>query len=513
MAGEALTESPAKAHVEIPTEADDVTLAEVLPMPEVAAPSRPLPHHLPAKGEDDDELASYGLPLEAEVPATAHQAFGAEDAASSPGGVLLESLETIEALDSSPATSGLRHSSVRLRVPIPPRPTRTSQTFWKLLAVGMAILLVASGTAAFIYLRFTQPAKVASVFCHDLQARDYAQAYSLLDSGATHGLSKSQFVTAARTLDTAAGAITACGQQSGGSAYSYRLGGQTASVGLSLTRASGARFQGTLRLANQDGAWKITSADTSLFGANLAALTVANAYCADLRARDYAAAYKLLDASTQRGISANDFTQQAQAHDTLDGPVTACAIVGLSTATPTDATSGHNTPKNASLDQSATLTETVTRQILGQRQGMISLTFADHAWRLRSIDGALQGSDLGGLQVVQRFCGDLGQHNYGDAYGLLSANLESQSGGAGAMAALWSGQDGLAWLGCVPQMPTYAVSGTSATVTVQLIVRNTFLGQQNTGPVLFHLVRDTSGWRIDNITFVSSASVQGGIGG
>lgn len=389
-----------------------------------------------------------------------------------------------------PSTSGVRQA-VRIRAATPTlaRRTITGKTRWKVIGAALAILLVLGGIGVFAYARFTEPARAASAFCHDLQTRNYPQAYALLTGSATDGLDATQFAGAARTLDAAEGSVSACGQQAGAGTYGYTLGGSTATVALAITRGHGAHLQGTLHLADIHGIWTITRAPSSLFGVNLAALTAATSYCADLRAQNYSAAYALLDAGAPGQTSAGDFAQQARDHDTLDGPVTECAIVGVA---------------RGNTDASATLTTRITRQRLGAREGSITLASPDQigaSWRVRRIADALLGSDLGGLQVARRFCGDLGEGNYDDIYGLFSPNLSGQMGSASASAAFMDGQDGLTWVGCVPQVPTYAVSGSGATLTVHLTMRNATSGQQGTGPVIINLARGNAGWQIDNISF------------
>lgn len=396
--------------------------------------------------------------------------------------------------EDAPSSSAVRQG-VRVRAATPTLPPRIAphKTRWRVLGIALAILLVLGGIGAFAYSRFTQPAQAASAFCRDLQARGYTQAYALLTGTATDGLNATQFADAARALEGAEGTITACGQQTGAGAYGYVLGGSTATVGLTITRGKGTHLQGTLRLADVRGVWKITSASSGLFGVNLAALTTATSYCADLRAQNYGGAYALLGTGMHGQTSASDFAQQARDHDTLDGPVTACVIVGVA---------------RGNTDASATLTTRITRQRLGARDGSITLTprgstGTGAAWRVGHIDEAIQGSDLGGLQVTRRFCDDLGAGNYGDASGLFSTNLSGQMGNAAGSQAFLNGQDGLQWVGCVPQVPTYAVSGAGATLTIQLTLQAATSGQQGTGPAIVNLVREDAGWRIDNISFPS----------
>lgn len=465
-------------------------------------------------GGDDGDLLAL-VPVDPDAPTDVLNAAEIEDAS---GGATMdmdalgEADEAGDLLD-SPSSSAVRQRVlVRAATPTLPRPRRPRTRLWKVLGAVLAVVLIVGGIGAFAYSRFTQPAEAAATFCHDLQTRAYSKAYALLSGPAAREVTSAQFVDAARTLDAAEGTVASCGQAAGAGAYSYSLGGSTASVALALTRSKGAHLSGMVHLADVHGAWKVTSAESSLFGVNLAALTAATAYCADLRAQNYSAAYALLDAGMRGQQSANDFTQQAQEHDILDGPVTTCAITGVS---------------KGNTDASATLTTSITRTRLGARAGSLTLaastmgstsgsksagtaaTTATASWHVRRVDTALQGSDLGGIQTAQRFCDDLGAGNYGDAYGLFTANLSGQMGSEAETAAFLDGQDGLKWLGCVPQVPTYAVAGSQATLTLQLILRDASSGQQGSGPATINLERGSAGWQIDNIGFPSNALATG----
>src|SRR5262249_26126847 len=157
---------------------------------------------------------------------------------------------------------------------------------------------------------------------------------------------------------------------------------------------------GTLHLVNQNG-WKVSEIDTSLLGVNLASLQTAAGFCAALQRQDYTTAYSFFGSSLQSQITQSDFVSQGALHDQIDGMVTACSIAALG--------QGNN-------DATTNLNVTVTRSKLGQKTGQASLGVESGSWKINVIDPALEGSNVGGVLVIERFCSDVDSYNPHAAY-------------------------------------------------------------------------------------------------
>jgi hypothetical protein len=166
---------------------------------------------------------------------------------------------------------------------------------------------------------------------------------------------------------------------------------------------------GTLHLANQNG-WKISGIDTSLLGVNLGSLQTAAGFCAALQQQNYTTAYSFFGASLQSAITQSDFAAQGALHDQIDGTVTACSITGFG--------QGNN-------DSTSNLNVSITRSKIGQKSGQASLDVESGSWKINVLDSALEGSDVGGVLVVNRFCSDVDSYNPHAAYELTSRAFHS----------------------------------------------------------------------------------------
>jgi hypothetical protein len=271
--------------------------------------------------------------------------------------------------------------------------------------VAGVLVLALLGTGAFVGInQYQAPANAAQQFCNNLKAQDYVAAYSMLSSGLQGQYSSDEFSLGAKTLDQTEGAVTACGQATS-NAYNYTLFGDTATISTVISRAQTGSLTGTLHLVNQND-WKISGIDTSLLGVNLGSLQTAAGFCGALQRQDYTTAYSFFGSSLQAQITQGDFVSQGSLHDQIDGLVTSCGITGLG--------QGNN-------DTTTNLTVSITRSKLGQKTGQASLDVEANTWKFSSLDSGLQGSDVGGVLVVNRFCADVDAYNPHAAYELTSS--------------------------------------------------------------------------------------------
>ena len=217
-------------------------------------------------------------------------------------------------------------------------------------------------------------------------------------------------------------------------------------------------------------------------------LDAAKAYCADLRAHNYTAAYGLLDAQLRGVISQSEYTLESGLRDQVDGPATACTLPQGSSAGVT-----------FSISQSASVPLTITRA--HRLTGAIALAQQNGAWRITSIAATLQGTDILPIVTSMRFCQALVAGDYASAYGMLSAN-EQQSGSEQDFATTYGhafgGTNGATQLtGCAFNAKAYTVSSNDASATLGA----TFQGTADVAiPATLALVRQQGGWKIDAIT-------------
>ena len=367
----------------------------------------------------------------------------------------------------------------------PTAPKRKSRRgLWITLGVIAAVLIVLCGGGGVLAVQFFAPAATEGLFCGYIKSQNYTAGYSLLSQKLREQLTSDQYAQASQALDKIEGPVTNCGQATGVSnAYDYTLFGSTATTTVTITRATAGTLEGQLHLKNESG-WKVDGIDTSLLGVNLAALQTAGAFCADLQAQNYTAAYSLLGSTAQSQVKQTDFTAGLQLTDLINGPVSACSLVSLG---------------SGNTDSSASLTVSLTRSKLGQKQGTVSLDVEGGTWKVGDVASSLNGTDLSAYLVVAQFCTDLGSANYNDAYSLFSDSLKAGSTEAD-FASVFSGQaGGYKWSGCKPDPTTYHVSGNTATLDIAATFTQLTTGNSATGIITVTLVQSGSAWKIDDL--------------
>jgi hypothetical protein len=324
--------------------------------------------------------------------------------------------------------------------------------------------------------QYQAPAQAAEQFCAALKTQDYVAAYSLLSSNLQAQYPSTQFSLGSQLLDKVEGNVTACGAATGNS-YGYTLFGSTATISAVIDRAQAGSLTGKLHLVDQNG-WKISGIDTSLLGVNLTSLQTVAAFCTALQNSDYSGAYAYLGSTVQSQISESTFAQQGSLHQQVDGTVTACSIVGFGQGNP---------------DTSTSLNVSITRSTLGTVTGQASLDLEGGSWKISSLDTTLEGSDLGGLLVVQKFCSYLKAGQVSKAYGTTSSAFQSS-----VTLSYFTSVFGAAGVSysCTLQLSTYKVPDPNDAHIVGAIVLSSG-GSTDSIPTEFVVVNVGGTWKID----------------
>jgi hypothetical protein len=358
---------------------------------------------------------------------------------------------------------------------------RSRRKLWVTLCVIAAVLILACSGIGFVAVQFFAPAFQVGLFCGSLQTQRYATGYTLLSTELRNQLSSNDFVTDGQTLDAIEGVVQKCGTGS----YSFSVGASTATVAVSFTRATAGTLQGNIHLKNENG-WKVDRLDASLLGVSLGALQTATAYCAALQVASYTAAYALLGKSLTAHTTAVQYAQESGWHDTLDGPVSECAVTALGSA-------------NSETETAASMTLSITRGKLGAKKDTVALDVEGGAWKVSTLGPGLQGSDLGALDTATRFCADIKSASYTDLYGLLSDNAKGGSSEADFASVFSGNYNGIKWDDCAPTVSSFKLSGDSATLSATLTVTNLNTNQTRSGPVSFSFARNNGAWLLDNL--------------
>lgn len=384
-----------------------------------------------------------------------------------------------------PGYPGVPSAAVATMAPPAAKRRGPPKWLWFVIAGVVAALVLVGGGGAFALSLYGQPAAAAVQLCGDLKAQNYDSAYALLSSRLQGQYSSTDFHQAATQLDTAEGKVTSCAQAQGANSYSFSFGSSTATVVAVLTRATQGSLQGSIHMLNQNGKWTVDALDTSLLGVNLGALGTLGAFCAAMQSQNYTTAYGLLSSAFQPATTQDQFVQAAQAHDAIDGSVSACALASVGTS---------------NSDTSASVTASITRAKLGARSGTVTLGVEGSAWKISSIASSMQGTDLAALLVDNAFCAAIVSNDLNAAYALTSTAFQQVITPAD-FAAAFALPTGYAITGCTANDSTYQVQTTQATVDNTVKVTQTATSQSQNITMSITLVLDGGQWRIDRIHF------------
>lgn len=222
-------------------------------------------------------------------------------------------------------------------------------------------------------------------------------------------------------------------------------------------------------------------------------IDAAQAFCADLKAQRYDAAYARLSPAYQARLPKDQYLAAAQLHDAVDGKVTDCGLPGV--------TAGLGVHLGG--DNAASFGARITRATRGSFEGTVALVKDGGAWRIDRLDDALQGTDIGPLAAGQRLCAALVAGDYATAYGLYSAREQQSLGSAQDFAATYKNAFGgpLKLTGCAPDLKSYQAQGPTAKLDVHLTVtESTALGTQTIDvptPVTLRFIQEGGAWKVD----------------
>ena len=368
-----------------------------------------------------------------------------------------------------------------------PRPKRSKKPLIIALSIVAVLLLLVGGGAAYVVTSLGAPAAAATQLCGALKTQNYAVAYGLFSSNLRDKYSSDLFTQGAQALDQVEGTVTQCDKASGNNAYSYSFGASTATLQAVITRSKQGQLTGQITLTNEGGSWKVDALDTSLLGVNLGALQVVNGLCQALQAKDYATAYGLFGANPQGIISESDFAANAKLDDQYDGPLTACSLVSIGLG---------NT------DTTTTLTVSVTRTKPGPKSGQITLDVESGAWKISTIAPAILGTDYRPLLVAEQFCSDYKSNHLQAAYQLMSSDSGvSQSD----FITYFQLPSDLKLVGCTPQLSSYQVTGSSASLRVVFKITQPSTGASVNVNADFKFTLEGSSWKISDLPNVTLA--------
>jgi hypothetical protein len=391
--------------------------------------------------------------------------------------------------DVSPvAPPGVRPPAKRRRrfpIPLfPPQAARRYRPAFRSRAlrwVALAVVVAIAGVTAYAWVTAQQngsPIGAVTQFCSGLRGENYSQAYNLLTSATRNRVSYTQFATAGSTLDRIEGRVTACPAIADSA---VQIGVNSATVDASLTRAGLGPMRGKIGLTHEQNAWRISALDPTLLGVSLDALVAANNFCAELQAQRYADIYTALTDDLRGGLSAAEYEQMSQWSDLIDGMVRSCAPVTV------DSSAG---------ESAATMSFSVTRAKLGKLRGDITLVNANGVWKVKSVDSALQGTDLGALVNGLRYCADLASNNSGDLATQVTAGYWLNNLGA-FVAANFKGES---WTGCSFDAGTFKLRGDNASYKgVMQITANDKSTRR--AALTFGAIHTNGAWKVDTLTW------------
>jgi hypothetical protein len=357
---------------------------------------------------------------------------------------------------------------------------------WIGLVVVLALLAALGGGGYYAYGQYKAPGAAATQFCAAMQSQSYDKVYLQLSAAQRSQITDAQFTEAAKALDAINGKVGSCKVSSS----SNGLLKSTATAAVAMTRAPSVTPDGYLHLKNEAGGWHVDSMDAGLLGVTLGALVAADGFCDAITTQKYADAYALLGSALTGGVSQDNFIQQYQWRDAVDGTAATCA---LSSVSDSGATSG--TPS---------IVMALKRGKLGVQQGTFGLDAEGGAWKIASVGMKPTGTDLSALWIGKEFCDDLAKPDYADAYTVMDSHF---TGGLSEtqMAALFSGTSaashGLIWKSCTLDASTYVLSpdSTKAVYKMTVTFASKATGATTQVTKLYTLVYVNKAWKLHGV--------------
>jgi hypothetical protein len=170
----------------------------------------------------------------------------------------------------------------------------------------LGLLIVMSGLYVIGRQSFDAPLSASNVFCTDLKAQKYSDAYALLSTAYQARVDAKTFAEISQIHDELDGKVKQCGLAGlpGSGGFSLNINPTNASFTAQIVRNRS--YSGVVTLVKQNGDWKIDSLDDAVQGSDIGALVTGNRFCQALASRDYAAAYTMFTPAYQRQIGTVD---------------------------------------------------------------------------------------------------------------------------------------------------------------------------------------------------------------
>ncbi len=168
------------------------------------------------------------------------------------------------------------------------------------IAAAGVLVVAAAGAGGLAYgvAQAQGPINAAKAYCTDLKTQNYTAAYSLLSSGYQSQVTRSDYLGDAALHDQLDGKVVDCGQPHSGT-FTWNLetsGAQSLDVKITRTKQA----DGTISLVKQGDSWKVDAIADALQGTDLGGYKLAQTFCTDFLAGNYAAAYQLFSAKGQQ---------------------------------------------------------------------------------------------------------------------------------------------------------------------------------------------------------------------
>jgi hypothetical protein len=152
-------------------------------------------------------------------------------------------------------------------------------------------------------------------------------------------------------------------------------------------------------------------------------------------------------------------------------------------------------------DRAVTLPATIARKKTAS--GPVTLVKQGSAWRFDKVDPALQGTDLGPLQVADTYCQALVRADYPAAYSTFSRAYQSSRGSEADFAARFQSlsQNGVKITACTPQIETYTVASDDESGSLGANLTLSVNGTAVPGGIRSTLTfkKEQAVWKIDDV--------------
>lgn len=273
-----------------------------------------------------------------------------------------------------------------------------------LLGIGGGLLYAARHAGSLPFGSTTPGAVVAARgYCAALQAGNYTQTYTYFAPALQTTIPAAVYPQIAKDIDAQQGTVTSC------TAGTANVSGNSATVAATVKRQNSAAQSVAWTLGLSNGVWRFTQSPEP----SLPARATVAAYCADLTAANYTAAFALFAPAVQQQLVAvADYTSAATDADTELGKATACATTGVDIAADGTATAHLRVMRKQAETDDVTVNSPTTGTAL--------------------LDAAPDAS-LPARVTAYLFCQALIAQDYNSAFSLLTPSAQQNVGSADSL--------------------------------------------------------------------------------